>query len=74
MNGGKCHVLCFACGQDHHLSPSALALVIEAFQSGDLQTLGEDMTVRSLCILTALANLDPVIATRKYKGAISWTV
>lgn len=46
-------VKCSGCGSWHTVSPTAMAIIIEAFQLGDLQTVGKQ-GVESLCLGDAL--------------------
>lgn len=73
-NDGKTRVRC-SCGQVHRLTPSAMAVVIEAFQSGELHTVmrvGEHTLVAPVCVLNALSTMDVEDVTKRYKGSIAW--
>lgn len=55
------------CGDFHEVSPTGLALVIAAFQSGDMQTIGHE-GVQSVCLQTAFTNERIMQFTRMYPG------
>jgi hypothetical protein len=53
-------ILCAADDQWHELTPTAMAIIIEAFQDGDLQHIyrptGGGLSVENLCILEGLTD------------------
>lgn len=55
------------CGNWHALTPTALAVVIKAYQEGDMQTVATD-GVQSVCMENAFSN-DRIAETQKrYPG------
>lgn len=71
---GTTRVHCVSCGQTHYLTPSAMALVLEASQEGDLHMVVNGpagLVVEPLCILTPLSTVDKT-HRRKWRGVIRW--
>lgn len=73
MNIGMQRVHC-VCGLTHRLTPTSMAIVIDAFAAGELHTIDENGVIKSLCVLLALAEMDPKTVTAKYRGSIRWVV
>lgn len=61
------------CGDWHDLSTTALALVISAYQSGDMQRINKN-GVESVCLSTAFTNARIAQFSARYPGnAIKYT-
>lgn len=55
------------CGDWHEASPTALALIVSAYQDGDMQTIGKG-GIRSLCIAEAFQDWRIRIFETRYQG------
>lgn len=73
MNIGMQRIHC-VCGLTHRLTPTSMAIVIDAFAANELHTVGADGEIIPLCVLTALVNMDVRTVTTKYRGSIKWVV
>lgn len=70
MNYGMQRIHC-VCGLTHRLTPTSMAIVIDAFAAGELHTV-DDGGIKPVCVLTALVNVDPKTVTIRYRGSIKW--
>lgn len=61
-------VRCAFDDQWHNLSPTALAIVVEAFQEGELQRIHKPFTISTVCILEALTEERLEAFGRRYPG------
>lgn len=57
-------------GHWHDLTPTAMAVVIQAFQDGDMQTIGKGGNLTPLCLLDAFSDKERVKnAMRQHKNS-----
>lgn len=60
-------VLC-ACGDWHEASPTALALIVQAYQDGDMQRVKGKEGVYSRCMEEAFTEARVAVISRRYPG------